>query len=125
MVPLVESTRVDKWVWAVRLYPTRTAATDACGGGHIKVNGSSAKAATPVKIGDRVTATVGGRERVLEVVQVIDKRVGSSVAVACYVDHSAPVPPKDSSAPLFVRDRASGRPTKRERRQLDRFRRGD
>jgi ribosome-associated heat shock protein Hsp15 len=118
----VESTRVDKWLWAVRLYPTRTAATDACGGGHVRVNGASAKAATTVRIGDRVTAHAGGRERVLEVVTVIDKRVGAPVAATCLVDHSAPVPPKELAGGTFVRDRSTGRPTKRERRQLDRFR---
>ncbi len=122
MVTLVESTRVDKWLWAVRLYGTRTASTDACGGGHVKVNGVAAKAATSVRVGDRVTATAGGRERVFEVVQVIDKRVGASVAASCLIDHSPPLPPKELSAPPFMRERAAGRPTKRERRQLDRFR---
>ncbi len=122
MVAPVESTRVDKWLWAVRLYPTRTASTEACGGGHVKVNGAAAKAAASVRIGDRVTATAGGRERVFEVVQVIDKRVSATVAATCLVDHSPPVPPKELSNPLFVRERATGRPTKRERRQLDRFR---
>ncbi len=122
MVALVESTRVDKWLWAIRLYTTRTAATDACGGGHVRVNGAPAKAATAVRVGDRVTATAGGRERVLEVVRVIDKRVGAAIAAECLVDHSPPVPPKELSSPTFVRDRATGRPTKRERRQLDRFR---
>jgi ribosome-associated heat shock protein Hsp15 len=123
MVPLVDSTRVDKWLWAMRLYPTRTAATDACGGGHVRVNGVAAKAATAVKVGDRVTATAGGRERTLEVVRVIDKRVGAAIAAECFVDHSPPLPPREERVdPLFVRERATGRPTKRDRRQLDRFR---
>jgi len=123
MVPLVDSTRVDKWLWAMRLYPTRTAATDACAGGHVRVNGAAAKASTAVKIGDRVVATAGGRERTLEVVRVIDKRVGAAIAAECFVDHSPPLPPREERVdPLFVRERATGRPTKRERRQLDRFR---
>ena len=123
MVPLVDSTRVDKWLWAMRLYPTRTAATDACAGGHVRVNGVAAKAAASVKVGDSVVATVGGRERTLEVVRVIDKRVGAAIAAECSVDHSPPLPPREERVdPLFVRERASGRPTKRERRQLDRFR---
>jgi ribosome-associated heat shock protein Hsp15 len=119
----VEATRVDRWLWAVRLYKTRGAATDACRGGHVRVNGSPAKAAATVRVGDRVEAAVHGRRRVLEVVKVIDKRVGAPVAAECLVDHSPPPPPRDERlAPTFTRDRGSGRPTKRDRRQLDRFR---
>ena len=118
----VESTRVDRWLWSVRLYPTRSAATAACQGGHVRVNGRAAKPATSVSMGDRVTATVHGDERVLEVARVIDKRVGAPAAAECMVDHSPPPAVRERVAPLFTRDRASGRPTKRERRQLDRFR---
>jgi ribosome-associated heat shock protein Hsp15 len=118
----VETTRVDRWLWSVRLYATRSAATTACQGGHVRVNGRPAKPATPVAIGDRITATIHGDERVLEVARVIDKRVGAPIAAECIVDHSPPPAPRDRVVPLFTRDRASGRPTKRERRQLDRFR---
>jgi ribosome-associated heat shock protein Hsp15 len=118
----VEVTRVDRWLWAVRLYKTRSAATDACKGGHVKVNGAPAKAATAVRIGDRVAARVHDRDRDLEVVRVIDKRVGAAVAAECVVDHSPPPPPPELTRPAFVRDPAAGRPTKRDRRQLDRFR---
>lgn len=122
----MEGTRVDQWLWAVRLYKTRSLATDACRGGHVQVNGKAAKAATPVKPGDRVEAFAGGRHRDLEVVRTIDKRVGAAVAADCLVDHSPPPPPKDDvfGAPVFSRERGAGRPTKRERRTLDRFRRG-
>jgi ribosome-associated heat shock protein Hsp15 len=112
--------RVDQWLWAVRIYKTRTEATEACRGGHVRVNGSPAKAATPVRTGDRVTARAHGRERVLEVLRVLDKRVGADVAAECLVDHT-PAPAPGEEAP-FARDPAAGRPTKRERRQLDRFR---
>ena len=115
------SARVDRWLWAVRLYKTRPEATQACRGGHVRVNGAPAKPATPVKAGDRVEATVHGRRRVLEVVRTVDKRVGAPVAAECLVDHSPPPPPRDE-APLFARPFGTGRPTKRERRQLDRFR---
>jgi ribosome-associated heat shock protein Hsp15 len=118
----VEETRVDKWLWAVRLYKTRALATAACKGGHVRVNGSPAKAAAPVRVGDRVEAQVHGRRRVLEVARVIDKRVGAPLAAECVVDHSPPPPPRDEQAEIFSRDRGAGRPTKRERRQLDRFR---
>jgi ribosome-associated heat shock protein Hsp15 len=114
---------VDVWLWAVRIYKTRSAATAGCRGGHVKVNGTPAKAASPVKVGDRVEAFVG-RERVLEVVQVIDKRVGAPVAATCLVDHSPPVPEVERDVVVFSRERGAGRPTKRERRDLDRFRRG-
>lgn len=107
----------------MRLYPTRSAATTACQGGHVRVNGRAAKPATPVSVGDRVTATVHGAERVLEVARLIDKRVGAAVAAECVVDHSPPPPPREDVAPPFARDRATGRPTKRERRKLDEFRR--
>jgi ribosome-associated heat shock protein Hsp15 len=117
----VDTTRVDRWLWAVRLYKTRSDATDACRGGHVKVNGAAAKAATTVRVGDRVEAFVHARQRVLEVVQIIDKRVSAPVAATCVIDHSPPPPPRDTTwvAPRLP---GSGRPTKRERRQLDRFR---
>jgi len=119
----VDATRVDRWLWAVRLYKTRSLATDGCRGGHVKVNGASAKPATMVKVGDRVEAFVHDRLRILEVVEVIDKRVGATSAAACVVDHSPPAPPREERlTPLFDRDAGAGRPTKRERRALDRFR---
>src|SRR5690625_2576149 len=118
----MDETRVDRWLWAVRLYKTRGDATTACKGGHVRVNGAPAKAARPIRVGDRVDATVHGRLRSLEVTKVIDKRVGASVAAECMVDHSPPPPKPDETAPVFTRDRGAGRPTKRDRRQLDRFR---
>jgi ribosome-associated heat shock protein Hsp15 len=120
--PALESTRVDRWLWAVRLYKTRSEATDACRGGHVRVNGVSAKPATTVRIGDRVEATVHGDERILEVVGIVDKRVGAPVAATCVVDHSPPKPPREEEPVFFVRDAGAGRPTKRDRRRLDRFR---
>jgi ribosome-associated heat shock protein Hsp15 len=120
----VETARVDRWLWAVRLYKPRSAATDACRGGHVKVNGRTAKPATPVRPGDRVEAFAGGRTRVLEVVEAIETRVGAAVAAACVVDHSAPPPPRPQApADPFARDRGTGRPTKRDRREMERLRR--
>lgn len=113
---------MDKWLWAVRVFPTRTAATDACHGGHVKVNGKPAKPAASVVVGDRVVVRFSGTERTLEVARVIDKRVGAPVAADCVVDHTPPPAPTEEAGPVFARDRAAGRPTKRERRQLDRFR---
>jgi ribosome-associated heat shock protein Hsp15 len=118
----MDEARVDAWLWAVRIYKTRSAATDACKGGHVTVNGSSAKAATKVKVGDRVEARAGQRLRVLEVAKVIDKRVGAPAAAEAIVDHSPPPPEPELSAPALTRDRGAGRPTKRDRRAIDRFR---
>jgi ribosome-associated heat shock protein Hsp15 len=121
----VESTRVDRWLWAVRLYKTRSDATAACRAGHVEVNGRPAKPATTVGVGDRVEARVHGRDRILEVVRVIDKRVGAAIAAECLVDHSPPEPERDRSPAVAARERGAGRPTKRERRQLDRWRAGE
>ncbi|HEX7095246.1 MAG TPA: RNA-binding S4 domain-containing protein [Acidimicrobiales bacterium] len=118
----IEATRVDAWLWAIRLFKTRSQASAACRGGHVRVNGVVAKPATSVRPGDRVEARVDRRERVLEVVRTINKRVGAPIAAECYVDHSPPPPPKDD-VPVFARERGMGRPTKRERRALDRLRR--
>ena len=117
-------TRVDVWLWSVRRYKSRSLATDACKGGHVKVNGRAAKPATPVDVGDRVEARAGDRQRIVEVLKPIDKRVGAALAAECLVDHSPPPPPREYVAPLFHRDPGTGRPTKRDRRQIDRMRRG-
>lgn len=117
----MDPVRVDQWLWAVRIFKTRTAATDACRGGHVRVNGSSTKPATRVRVGDRVHVRVHDRDRDLEVVALVDKRVGAPLAADCFADHSSPALRQDDAT--FVRDRGSGRPTKRERRQLDRLRR--
>jgi ribosome-associated heat shock protein Hsp15 len=114
--------RVDQWLWAVRLYKTRSAATDACRAGHVQVNGKAVKASHALREGDRVEAFVSRRQRDLEVVRLIDKRVGAPVAAECLVDHSPPPPEKESELDWFVRERGAGRPTKRERRVIDRFR---
>jgi ribosome-associated heat shock protein Hsp15 len=108
-------------VWAIRLYKTRSDATGACRGGHIEVNGTTAKPATAVSVGDRVTARVHGVRREVEVVHVIDKRVGAPVAATCYLDRT-PAPTEQESIAVAGRDRGSGRPTKRDRRELDRWR---
>jgi ribosome-associated heat shock protein Hsp15 len=118
----MEMTRVDRWLWAVRLYKTRSDATAACRGGHVRINGAPAKPATTVRVGDRVEAHAHGRQRVLDVARIIDKRVGAAVSAECMVDHSPPPPTRDREAPTFTRGIGAGRPTKRERRRLDRFR---
>jgi ribosome-associated heat shock protein Hsp15 len=116
--------RLDVWVSSVRLFKTRASASAACRGGHVSVNGHKAKASTPVKIGDRIVAVTPGGERIAVVRRLIGKRVGASVAVTCFEDLTPAPPPKEEIALVAVRDRGAGRPTKRERRELDRLREG-
>ncbi|WP_110472640.1 RNA-binding S4 domain-containing protein [Williamsia limnetica] len=116
------SARVDSWIWSVRLLKTRSAAASACRGGHVKVNGTPAKPAQHVAIGDEIRLRVGGRDRIVEVARVVAKRVGPAVAAECLIDRSPPPPPKEVVAALPLRDRGAGRPTKRERRDTDRLR---
>jgi ribosome-associated heat shock protein Hsp15 len=113
--------RVDAWIWSVRLLKTRSMAAAACRGGHVEINGEKAKPAQQLKVGDKVRARVDGIERVVVVSRLISKRVGPPVAVECYVDHSPPPPPREFAGAAGVRDRGAGRPTKRERRDLDRL----
>ena len=120
---VVDGIRVDAWLWAVRIYKTRSAATAACRGGHVAVNDTPAKPATKVHVGDRVEARAGQRQRILEVVRLIDKRVGAPVAAEALVDHSPPPPAPELAAPALVRDRGTGRPTKRDRRAINRLKR--
>ena len=117
-----EPVRVDAWVWAVRLMKTRALAAEACRGGHVKVNGEAVKPSQVVVPGDSVRVWVNHRQRIVEVTRTIRKRVGASVAAQCYIDHSPPPPPKEILASMPTRDRGAGRPTKRDRRQLDRLR---
>ena len=112
---------MDVWLWAVRIFPTRSAATAACRGGRVRLNRLPVKASTHLKVGDRVEA-FAGRQRVLEVATVIDKRVGAAVAATCLVDHSPPAPVVKRQPRMPVREPGAGRPTKRERRALDRVR---
>ncbi|MFL6119789.1 RNA-binding S4 domain-containing protein [Actinophytocola sp.] len=119
----MESTRVDRWLWAVRLTKTRTDAAAACRGGHVRVNDRPAKPATTVVPGDEVRVRAGGTTKVVEVVRIIQKRVGAPDAATCFIDRT-PKPPPDALVPVARRDRGAGRPTKRDRRVLDKFRQG-
>jgi ribosome-associated heat shock protein Hsp15 len=118
----MDSTRVDRWLWSVRVFKTRSMATEACRSGHVSVNRAVTKAATPVRVGDLVTIRIDGRDRVLEVARVIDKRVGAPIAAECIIDRSPPPPDGETSPAEIRRDRSSGRPTKRDRRLIDRLR---
>jgi ribosome-associated heat shock protein Hsp15 len=112
---------VDTWIWAVRLAKSRSAASAACKGGHVKVNGARVKPAHTIRADDEVRVRQGDRDRVVVVVKVIAKRVGAPDAAECYIDNSPPPPPRERVAPVAVRERGAGRPTKRERRDTDRL----
>jgi len=118
----VDATRVDKWLWAVRVTKTRSAASELCRAGHVKVNGTSAKPSSVVRRGDVVNARIGERERTLEVAEVIDKRVGAPIATTCIIDRSPPPPSRAERVGVPVRDPSTGRPTKRDRRRIDQLR---
>jgi ribosome-associated heat shock protein Hsp15 len=111
---------VDSWIWSVRLAKTRSAASGACRAGHVRVNGVRVKPAHAVRAGDEVRLR-GERERVVIIQQVITKRVGAAEAAACYIDNSPPPPPREEAVPVAARDRGAGRPTKRERRSIDKL----
>ncbi|MFJ2646160.1 RNA-binding S4 domain-containing protein [Streptomyces sp. NPDC087420] len=115
------SARADTWIWSVRLTKTRSQAAAACRAGHVRVNGERVKPAHAVQVGDEVRLRHAGRDRVVVVSRVIRKRVGPPVAAECFVDNSPPPPPKEFVAPIATRDRGAGRPTKRERREMDRL----
>jgi ribosome-associated heat shock protein Hsp15 len=117
-----ESVRIDSWIWSVRLVKTRSMGAAACRGGHVRVNGERVKPAYNVHVGDEVRLRHEGRERIVVVKRLIRKRVGAPVAVQCYVDNSPPPPPREAVAPAGVRDRGAGRPTKRDRREMERLR---
>ena len=114
---------MDRWLWAVRLTKTRPDAAAACRGGHVRVNNRPAKPATTVSPGDEVRARVGDKTRIVEVVRVIQKRVGAEAAAMCFIDRT-PAPTPEALAPVARRERGAGRPTKRDRRILDKFRTG-
>ena len=102
--------RVDSWLWSVRAFKTRSLATAACRSGHVKV-----------KVGDEVRIRVAGFDRILEVRETLVKRVGAAVAAEAFVDNSPPLPTPEETALLPRRDRGAGRPTKRERREIEKL----
>ncbi|MCG7308816.1 RNA-binding S4 domain-containing protein [Brachybacterium sp. ACRRE] len=113
--------RVDVWLWSVRLFPTRSAATAACRGGHVRRDGDLVKASQRISVGDELRVRRPGRERIVVVTRLLEKRVGAPVAREAYEDHSPEPAPQLLAAPPR-RDRGAGRPTKKDRREMDRLR---
>jgi ribosome-associated heat shock protein Hsp15 len=121
----LESVRLDKWLWAARVFKTRSLAAAACDGGKVDVNEQAAKPARPLRPGDVLRVSLPpGRRRVLKVAALGDRRGPAAAARALFEDLTPPEPPRARLAPPPRREPGSGRPTKRERRQIDRLQRG-
>ncbi|MFF8784555.1 RNA-binding S4 domain-containing protein [Streptomyces sp. NPDC015125] len=116
------TTRIDSWIWSVRLTKTRSLAAAACRAGHVRVNGERVKPAQAVRNGDEVRLRHAGRERIVVVSRLVRKRVGAAVAAECFIDNSPPVPPREEVPVIALRERGTGRPTKRDRREIDQLR---
>ena len=114
----LEAVRVDKWLWAARLFKTRGLASHACAAGHVKCNGQSAKASRVVRPGDKLDVLTPGGRRIVSVLGIHDKRGPAPVARTLYEDQTPPEMRQPPADPLGLRDRGTGRPTKRDRRVL-------
>ena len=119
----MDELRIDKYLWAIRVYKTRTHATDACKGGKVRVNGSDIKPSKAVKVGDVITARKGVVAYTYKVLELIDKRQGAKL-VPRYAENLTPQEELDKlRAPVetffLKRDRGAGRPTKKDRRQME------
>ncbi|MFN5932188.1 MAG: RNA-binding S4 domain-containing protein [Sphingobacteriales bacterium] len=121
-----ETLRIDKYLWAIRIFKTRSQARDACDKGKVKLNGDSVKAARPVVIGDEYEIRADGRKWVIKVVALLENRVKFTEAIKYYTD----LTPEEElqrlqyqAAVFFTGKRQTkiGRPTKKERRELDDF----
>ena len=119
----MEELRIDKYLWSIRVYKTRTDATDACKGGKVRVNGADTKPSKSIKPGDVITARKGAVTYTYKVLELIDKRQGARL-VPRYAENQTP---EEELAKLrapvetffLKRDRGAGRPTKKDRRQMD------
>ncbi|PYM73350.1 MAG: RNA-binding protein S4 [Candidatus Rokuibacteriota bacterium] len=123
MQPSSDSIRVDKWLWAARVFKTRSLASTACDGGKVDINAEAAKPARRVRTGDRIEVSLPrGRRRILKVVGVGERRGSAEAARKLFEDLTPPEPPRSRQAPPPFREPGAGRPTKRERREIDRLR---
>lgn len=118
------SLRVDKWLWAARFFKTRSLAATACEGGKVDVNAAAAKPARLVRAGDLLRVTLPRGKRLVKVLGLAERRGPAPAARVLYDDLTPPEPPRLRRAPPPYRAPGLGRPTKRERRQIDRLRGG-
>ena len=120
---MMDSVRIDKYLWAIRVFKTRSDAADACNGNKVKLNGVNAKAAKAVKPGDTIEVRRGSALLSYRVVKLSESRMGAAL-VPDFAENLTPLeeleklrPPKETI--VLQRDKGSGRPTKKERRQLE------
>lgn len=119
----MDSVRIDKYLWAIRVFKTRSDAADACNGGKVKLNGTNAKASKAVKPGDTLEVRRGSAMLSYRVIKLSESRMGAAL-VPDFAENLTPAeeleklrPPKETI--VLQRDKGSGRPTKKERRQLE------
>lgn len=118
-----EKLRIDKYLWAIRIFKTRSLATEACKAGRVKMNGKNIKASYVVKVGDTYAVQKGVEKKVIFVTALLERRVDAKTAVQFYEDRT-PVEETYAyksvfHAPVLKRDRGAGRPTKKDRREID------
>ncbi|MDB5024590.1 MAG: RNA-binding protein [Mucilaginibacter sp.] len=122
-MPGKEKLRIDKYLWAIRIFKTRSLATEACKAGRVKLSGQNIKPSHEVKIGETYQVSKGIERKVIRVSGLLENRVDAKTAAGFYVDET-PVEQTHGfksvfQAPLLKRDRGTGRPTKRDRREID------
>jgi ribosome-associated heat shock protein Hsp15 len=118
----MDAVRVDRWLAAARVFKSRTLASAACVAGHVTLNGKRAKADQRLRPGDLLEVQTEVVLRILAVQALADKRLSAPLARELYEDRTPPAPPRVKQEKVAARERGSGRPTKRERRQIDRLR---
>ena len=122
----MESVRLDKWLWAVRVYKTRTDAADACRGSAVRINGGIAKPSAKLRIGDTVIARTKALTRTLKVIGLTEKRIGAPL-VPEFLEDLTPESEYDyarekrANARLFNHSDGGGRPTKKDRRDIEKL----
>lgn len=119
------SVRIDKWLWAVRIYKTRSVATDACRNGRVTIGGQPVKPSRDVKINDLILAQTGDVTRTIKVLALLEQRVGAP-GVKQFAEDLTPAseyekPKEPFLKPLFYRPKGAGRPTKKDRRVMNKF----
>lgn len=120
---MADSTRIDKYIWAIRLFKTRSEATEACNGNKVQLNGVAAKPSKTVKAGDSISVRKGAVQYSYKILKIAENRMGAQL-VPEFAENLTPQSELDKlHAPretFFVkRDRGSGRPTKKDRREMD------
>ncbi|MDG2170946.1 MAG: RNA-binding S4 domain-containing protein [Opitutales bacterium] len=121
-----ESMRIDKWLWCIRAYRTRSKAAAACKAGHVHLNGQVIKPASPVRIDDTLIVEYQRLNRTLKVVALLPRRVGAPKAIQHYEDLTPEseydkLKTQTIAQSLITRDRGTGRPTKKQRRELEKW----